>query len=181
MADKPSLVWVEQKAQLLREHLQLSPLAILDPVALAHKMGIKLLTPLEIPNLPDSTKKQLLVNGSDSWSAGCMLLPNNLPVIIFNPNHAPTRQRATLMEELSHVFLDHKGSELITENESVFRSYNKKEETQAYWVGAAALLPRAVLKQAKERHISRNELARAHGVSPALVRFRGNILHLNLA
>lgn len=181
MASKPALDWVEKKAQLMRKHLDLSPLAILDPVALARKMGIMILSPLQIPALPTNVRSQLLVLGSSSWSAGCMLLPNGKPVIVFNPTHAPTRQKATLMEELSHVFLHHKGSELQqTSTGSVFRSYNKEEEDQAYWVGAAALLPRAVLVNAKEKNMSRSELAHLHGVSQDLVRFRGNILHLQL-
>jgi len=181
LAPQHFLAWVERQAQNMRRYLQLSSTAILDPFALAQAMKVKILSPLEIPGIPEPIKCQLLAEDTQSWSAGCLRLPNGFVIIVYNPNHAPTRQRATIMEELADVHLRHKGSQLVNQgNGSAFRSYKKAEETEAYWVGAAALLPRTVLQNAKDNTIPRQILAKQRGVSVDLVIFRERLTKIKL-
>lgn len=156
---------------------------VLDPRKLANHLGIKLFSPYDIPGLTYNVINQLLVHDTESWSAGCIMLPNMQFAIIYNPIHADTRIRASLMEELAHIYLKHEATSLITFGDSIsLRStYHKKQEDEAYWVGAAALLPLSVLKYAHHDNISRNDLAVTYSVSISLVRFRENITHIKLA
>ena len=45
----------------------------------------------------------------NDWSGGACSrpLPNGWRIVILNPAHGIQRNRATLMEEISHVFLGH--------------------------------------------------------------------------
>ncbi len=139
-----------------------------------------MLSPTEVPGLPMQVMDQLLKVDNSSWSAGCMILPDGKAILLFNPTHASTRLRATIMEELAHIFLKHKGSQLVKINMSVFRTYNKTEESNAYWIGAAALLPRVVLLDARNRRMSNDQLAHERGVSAQLVSFRENVTRIRL-
>jgi len=149
---------------------------------LASHLGIQLFSPQDIPGLSTEVINQLLIRDSKSWSAGCMVLPNNQIGIIYNPMHADTRTRATLMEELAHIYLNHKATSLVMlgDGVSLRSTYNKKQEDEAYWVGAASLLPLAVLKFGQNNRISRDTLALMYGVSIPLVRFRENITRIKL-
>jgi len=181
MATKHFLTWVERKGGSLRRYMSLSPYEILDPFALAVKMSVRVLSLQAIPCIPQSIIDQLLFRDHSAWSAGCLKLAQGTAIIVYNPTHAITRQRATIMEELAHLHLRHDGSKLVsTRRNNGFRSYNKSEETQAYFVGAAALLPIDVLKKARSNHVSRMSLANEYIVSTALVQFRENITKVRL-
>jgi Zn-dependent peptidase ImmA (M78 family) len=144
-------------------------------------MKVKVLTPLEVNGLSAEDIHQLLVADPRSWSAGSIRLPGGQIAVILNPTHADTRRRATLMEELAHVHLGHKPSQLIVlDGLTSVRSFNKSQETAAYWVGAAALLPRDVLQRAHKDRIAKSTLARDQGVSTALVSFRENVTGIRL-
>ena len=165
----------------MRSHLSLAPLAPLDPFELAKSMRVKIFRPLEIPGLHSACLEQLLVKASDAWSAGSLKLPSNDVAVVLNPNHPKTRERATLMEELSHIHLGHTPTQLIIiEGGPVFRTFKKSQETEAYWVGAAALVPKAALERAKRNDAERQVVATFYGVSRDLVRFRENVTGLRL-
>jgi Zn-dependent peptidase ImmA (M78 family) len=110
-----------------------------------------------------------------------MRFPTGINWVVMNPNHQSTRQRATLMEELAHVHLNHRPTDLMNAGSTgFFRSFNKSHEKEAYWVGAAALLPRRVLKGAKTLGLTAGDIASRHQVSHELVRFRENITGVKL-
>ncbi len=175
------LLWVEKHAQALRKKLSLSPLENLDPFELAKAMRIVVLTPYDVINLPVNTQHQLLVTDSDGWSAGTICLPNDKRIVVMNPKHAMTRQRITLMEEITHVYLNHKPT-ILKEfgNSLAFRDYKEDSEKEAYWVGAASLLPRSILIHAQENLIARSTLGKQYMVSEKLITFRENITHIRL-
>lgn len=177
-----SLQWVEKKGQELRNLLNLSPTDVLDPIQLAHHMGVLIFSPQDIPGLPENVINQLLIQDVDGWSAGCIKLPNSKRAVIYNSMHPETRIRATVMEELAHIYLGHKAISLlkIQDGISIRSEYNEKQEKEAYWVGAAALLPLDILRHYQTNKFSRNDLATNHGVSVALVKFRENVTHTKL-
>ena len=112
----------------------------------------------------------------DAWSAGSLKLPNGGVRIVLNPNHPRTRKCATLMEELSHVHLGHTPTQLILiDGGPAIRTFKKSYETEAYWVGSAALLPRPVLEFARAKQTVKADLAEQYGVSRALVTFRERV------
>src|SRR5438445_433392 len=87
-----------------------STLSRLDPDELANRMEVKVIIPQDIPNFPREKAEQLLLRDPDSWSAGT-LVAGRLHIVVMNPTHRQTRQRASLMEELCHISLGHKPSQ----------------------------------------------------------------------
>ena len=158
----------------------------LDPFELARYAGLLVVTFDQVQALlSDETIKELLGSGKDKWSGGAASskLPNGKKLIILNPTHASTRHKATLMEEISHVFLGHKPSRLAIENRdkdgnAIARDYNADIEEEAYATGAAALVPYAGLKKFVELGKTSAEIARHYKVSKALVEYRIKISRL---
>ena len=154
----------------------------MDPRALAAKMRVAILSPNDIPGLAAGVLRQLLVGDPSGWSAGCLRLPSGKAIIVINPLHAESRVNATIMEELSHLNLGHAGNALAAQHDGAdFRRYKRSEETEAYWVGAAALIPRVVLIRSKQAGESKLKLAGERGVSSALVTFRERVTGIRLS
>ena len=177
----------EIRAAGLREFAGLRrPEQPLDPFTLA-KYAKLLVVPYEQiePLLSVETKEHLIGEGKDMWSGGAASqpLPDGQKLIILNPTHGRNRHRATLMEEICHVFLGHKPSRLAIKRRDkqgkiVARDYNHEIEEEAYSTGAAALVPYLGLKKYVEEGKSSAEIARHYGVSRALVEFRIKISRL---
>ncbi len=135
--------------------------------------------------LTEETKKRLLGEGKDDWSGGAssQTLPNGQKLIILNPTHGKNRQNATLMEEISHVFLGHKPSRLAIEMRDESgnvraRDYNAEIEEQAYSVGAAALVPYAGLHFYIVQGKTSRDIARHYDVSYQLIEYRIKVSRL---
>lgn len=158
----------------------------LDPFQLANYAGLLVVTFDQIESLlSEQTRVELLGDGKNSWSGGAASkkLPNGKKLIILNPTHAKTRHKATLMEEISHVFLGHRPSRLaITSTDksgnALARDYDADIEEEAYATGAAALVPYAGLKRFVEMGKTSAEIARHYNVSKPLVEYRIKISRL---
>lgn len=157
----------------------------LDPFELAGYANL-MVAPFEaVEGLTAETREHLLGAGSEMWSGGAasIALPNGQKLIILNPKHSPLRQRATLMEEISHVFLGHKPSRLAveqtgTDGNTRARDYNAAIEEEAYSTGVAALVPYAGLKRFVESGKTSAEIAKHYGVSRPLVEYRIKVSRL---
>lgn len=176
----------EIRAQGLREFAGLvSDDQGLDPFDLARYAKLLVASFDDIDELTEETKSHLLGNGKDSWSGGAAsrVLPDGQKLIILNPTHGKNRHRATLMEEVCHVFLGHKPSRLAINKKDkqgniVARDYNAEIEEEAYATGAAALVPyRGIRKMALEGKTAA-EMARHYGVSKALIEYRLKVSRL---
>ncbi len=176
----------EIRGQALREFACLrSDDEPLDPFELARYAKL-LVVPFDaIESLSDAAREHLLGAGKDLWSGGAasLKLPSGEKLIILNPTHGRNRHAATLMEEISHVFLGHKPSRLKVENKNhsgktIARDYNRDIEEEAYGTGAAALVPYAGLKRMVADGRTAQQIARHFGVSRALVEFRIKISRL---
>ena len=169
----------ELRALGLRDFAGLtSPRQRLDPFALASYANL-LVADFEriAPGLDKDTREHLLGKAGDEWSGGAasQRLPDGTKLIILNPTHGRNRQNATLMEEISHVFLGHRPSRLAATSQDgrpIARDYDANIEEQAYTVGAAALVPYEGLREMIAEGKSSREIARHYGVSRALVEFR---------
>ena len=157
----------------------------LDPFKLAKYAGLLVPSFEEIDGLSEEARDQLLNVAKDRWSGGAasIKLPNGKKLVILNPTHARTRHKATLMEEISHVFLGHKPSRLAIETRdkhgnTLARDYNADIEEEAYATGAAALVPYGGLKRFVESGKTAAEIARHYNVSRALVEYRIKISRL---
>jgi hypothetical protein len=158
----------------------------LDPFALARYAKL-LVVPFDAVKdlLPPDIIEHLLGEAKDKWSGGAsgLPLPDGRKLIILNPTHTPTRHQATLMEEISHVFLGHQPSRLAIKNYNkegveIARDYRPEIEEQAYSVGAAALVPYSALRDFVQAGKTSRQIAQHFNVSRELVEYRMKVSRL---
>jgi len=177
----------ELRALALRDFAGVRPDEALDPFALAQFAKLFVVDFDQIKDLSAESREHLLGAAADEWSGGASSrpLPNGWRIVILNPAHGVHRNRATLMEEISHVFLGHKPNRLAFSTDTgegarapVARDYNKSDEEAAYAVGAAALVPYAALRRLVFGGRTADEIARRFRVSTALAEYRIKVTHL---
>jgi Mor family transcriptional regulator len=164
----------EPKAQQLRNLLRLRADDILDPFELAPKVGLTLMEVFNIP-VDDDLRAYLLDGAGGHWSAGVHAtpLPDGTYLCILNPTHDLRRQRISLMEEISHVFLRHKPTTVQDLGGGLSnRDFLKAQEEEAYGVGAAAIMPWATFFHDLKDGMSVEEIAEKYNISTALVIYR---------
>lgn len=172
-------------AQGFREFARVRPDAPLNPFRLARFANLLVLDFKQIKGLSEQTREHLLGSGSDKWSGGAAShpLPDGRRIVILNPNHNPMRTHATLMEEISHVFLGHQPSRLKiaakdSRGRSISRDYRNADEEAAYATGAAALVPYAALRKFVHKGQTSAQIARHFQVSRELVEYRLKVTRL---
>lgn len=104
----------ELRALALRDFAGVRPDEALDPFALAEFARLLVVDFDQIKELSAESREHLLGDGMNDWSGGACSrpLPNGWRIVILNPAHGVQRNRATLMEEISHVFLGHTANRL---------------------------------------------------------------------
>ena len=183
----------ELRALALRDFAGVQPDEALDPFALAEFARLLVVDFDQIKDLSAESREHLLGDGMNDWSGGACSrpLPNGWRIVILNPAHGVQRNRATLMEEISHVFLGHTPNRLAVvmpesqpvgkaggPNKILTRDYNKSDEEEAYAVGAAALVPYAALRRLVFAGRTAEEIARRFRVSTPLAEYRIKVTHL---
>ena len=159
--------------------------APLDPFRLASFANLLVVGFDQVKGLSPEVRKHLLGEASENWSGGaCSLpLPDGRRIVILNPNHGPTRTNATLMEEVSHVFLGHQPSRLkvvsqTKDGQTISREYRKADEEAAYATGAAALVPFSTLRRFLFDGQTSQQIAKHLHVSRELVEYRLKVTRL---
>ncbi|HEV7743711.1 MAG TPA: ImmA/IrrE family metallo-endopeptidase [Pyrinomonadaceae bacterium] len=157
----------------------------LDPFRLAKFANLLVVSFDQIKGLDQETREHLLGEASEKWSGGACSIPlqDGRRIVILNPNHGRMRTNATLMEEVSHVFLGHQPSRLKvvaeTENgQTISREYRKADEEAAYATGAAALAPFAALRRFVLDGQTSQQIAKHFHVSRELVEYRLKVTRL---
>jgi len=175
----------ELQALGFRDFAGVRPAAALDPFRLAKFANLLVVDFAQIKNLSKSTRDRLLGSASEEWSGGACshALADGRRIVILNPNHGPARTNATLMEEISHVFLGHQPSRLKVlatkkNGRTVARDYRKADEEAAYATGAAALVPYAALRTIVLGGQRSSEIAKHFRVSRELVEYRLKVTRL---
>jgi len=175
----------ELQALGFRDFAGVRPGAALDPFRLAKFANLLVVDFDQIKELSPTTRERLLGPASEEWSGGACshALPDGRRVVILNPNHGPARTNATLMEEISHVFLGHQPSRLkvLASNKSgrtVARDYRRADEEAAYATGAAALVPFAALRKFVLAGQKSTQIAKHFRVSRELVEYRLKVTRL---
>ena len=172
--------YLEGHAHALREKCGTGAFDRLDPFALAKIMKVEVVMPIQGSGIDEITWNKVCVEGQDNWDGGTMILPDETRLVVLNPTRPVVRQRATLMEELAHLHLGHTPSKLIVIGGIRMRTVNKTNERAAYQLGAASLLPARVLKGAKTRGYTAEQVAEIHGVSMQLLKMRENFVGVHL-
>jgi hypothetical protein len=175
----------ELKGLGLRDFAGVGPDEPLNPFHLAHFANLLVVGFEKVQGLSSEAREHLLGPAAEKWSGGaCSLpLPDGRKLVILNPTHGKMRTNATLMEEVSHVFLGHQPNRLkiVAQDErgrTLARDYRKLDEEEAYGVGAAALLPFAALRKSVLGGKTAAEIARHFRVSRNLVEYRLKVTHL---
>lgn len=166
----------EQLGLRVRSFINLGIHDRLDPAKLAEAVGLKIM-PLDAVSGLSEEARAILSDSAAGWSGGASsTLPDGSHIIFLNPSQSPGRQAATLMEEICHILLGHRQSQIgLGENH---RNYNDSIEEEAYSVGAAALVPYRSLACNLARGLPIKSIARHFGVTQALIRYRMRVLHL---
>ena len=145
----------------------------LDPYRLAEILRFRVIPFSRIEGLSPEVVNILIQE--DQWSGAALEIPEDgTRLIIINDRQSPNRQRATLMEEITHLILGHPPS-LI---KPAGRSYQKHVEEEAYAIGAASLVPFKALSEMLSAGHSLTKIARWFDVSNALVEYRMKVLGL---
>ena len=184
----------ELRALGLRDFAGVADQQALDPFALAQFAKLLVVDFDQIQGLSPESRAHLLGSAADEWSGGACSqpLPDGWRIVILNPAHGSHRNRATLMEEVAHVFLGHKPNRLAVlasdsssgdsaphaQRKMVAREYNHADEEAAYAIGAAALVPYSALRRMVSEGRNGNQIARHFGVSRQLAEYRIKVTHL---
>lgn len=175
----------ELNAQGIREFARVRPGEPLNPFRLAKFANLLVLDFERIQGLSAETRAHLLGDAATAWSGGAASrpLPDGRRIVILNPTHGPMRSNATLMEEISHVFLGHQPSRLKVAAKDhlgrpISRDYRKTDEEAAYATGAAALVPYAALRKLVLMGQSSHEIGKHFRVSRELVEYRLKVTRL---
>ncbi|HLO00047.1 MAG TPA: ImmA/IrrE family metallo-endopeptidase [Pyrinomonadaceae bacterium] len=157
----------------------------LDPFRLARFANLLVVEFDQIQGLAAEVREHLLGAASERWSGGaCSVpLPDGRRIVILNPTHGRMRTNATLMEEVSHVFLGHRPSRLkvvaeTVHGQTVSREYRKADEEAAYATGAAALVPFSALRVLVLEGKTSQQIAKHFRVSRELVEYRLKVTRL---
>jgi hypothetical protein len=142
---------------------------------LREKLGVDFLVPLDHLAYLNHFRNE----GAARWSGMAIPVGPEAELVIYNDAHAPTRVRATLMEEFFHIRFDHPRSTIrLFSTDGRNRTMDPTAEVEAYHTGAAALVPFVALKARVGDGQSVRDIARYFEVSPELVEFRAKVTKL---
>jgi hypothetical protein len=168
----------ENRAIAVKERIGLSAYDPVDPFQAVSALLARLVDPNLIRTMCPTAAEVLFGSESHEWSAVC-LGPSpcdGREMILINPMHHKHRQRASLMEEIVHIALNHPRT-LITAGSSPSgstpRSHDAQIEDEAYNVGAACLIPyRDLFRAVKTHGETAAAIAVRYGLSEAYVDYR---------
>lgn len=169
----PFARWVEARALEIRHLSGSDACSPLDPFSVAEHFRMSVISPRDIPGIPEEAMQVLLHIGWRCWSGIAITKAGGKVIVVLNPRHSEERRRATLMEEVSHIHLRHRPALLDGRfRDQVIRIYRTSEEKQAFAVAAAALIPYGALSHLAGGAADASEVARLYGVSPDLLAYR---------
>ena len=166
----------EPFASDLRKVARVPLLENVDPWKLAVEFGLHVLDGLAaLEHLPSEVSAHLIGPGKHDWSGGVHPDPleDGTLLCILNPFHSRRRNKVTLMEEISHILMDHVPSGVSYDMSGLrVRDYHEKQEKEAYGIGSATLIPWQTLLPALKAGKSVSELAETYDVSTDLINYR---------
>jgi Zn-dependent peptidase ImmA (M78 family) len=153
----------------------------LEPFDIARRTpGVKLLTRDEVERIIGIDSATALYTEHRAEWSGFVVPVEELKLIVLNSTHAPSRQHATLTEELFHIRLRHQPCKLsICPISGIMkREYTSVIEQEAYHSAAAALVPFFALREMLKAGGTIESIAEFFNVSVALVEMRMKVTRL---
>lgn len=144
--------------------------------ALAKRLEVVVVGPLEIPDFPEHLASQMLVQHADRWS-GFTFCVGEKRFIVHNTTHEPPRQESNIMHEVSHIWLKHKPDTIEAAGRLPFamRGFNVDQEDEAKWLGGCLQIPREALLWFLRRRFDNVAIAAHFNASEEMVRWRRNV------
>jgi hypothetical protein len=172
----------EQLALQRRVQLKLRATDPLQPRALAESLGIRVLTPADVPSLSAQCLRTLLQDDPDSWSGITLRLGAHRDLIIVNSSHSRVRQASDLVHELAHILLGHNPTrvDVTADQELLLRTHDPAQEDEAAWLGGCLLLPRPALLAIMRDGGPTADAARRYGVSMEMLMYRFRVTGVDL-
>jgi|SRR5579864_3256225 len=167
----------EPHAHKLRAMVRCGTQARFEPFQLAPIVGLTVQECM-FAGLSESEIAQLSDGNRLCWSGGVYpeLLPDGTRLCMLNPLQSPRRSRITLMEEICHCYFGHQPTSLVVNSQGLLvRDFNKKQEEEAYGVGAAVLLPWNLFFPRINKGTTLEDLAEEFDVTTQLVEYRVKI------
>ncbi len=163
----------DDKSLFYRKELGLTHQEWMSAKDLANHLGIILLTPALINQLPHNDLSLLTGSRRSQWS-GAMFQCDDKNVIIYNDKHAPVRQESTIMHEIAHFICGH--HEELSKNSLDLNirlmEYNPQHEAEAEWLGACLQLPREGLYWARKAGMDDKAIGLRFNASLQMTKYR---------
>ena len=146
----------------------------IDPWALAAALGIRVLTPHDVPGVSATCLQRLLRDDPDSWSAVTLRVGGHRDLVIVNSAHSKARQASNLVHELAHVILAHVPTrvDVTPDQQLLLRTHDSNQEDEAAWLAGCLLLPRPALLVIARDGGASLDTARRYGVSVEMLTYR---------
>ena len=163
----------EDIAGQVRERLNISLSAPLDPLKLAEMLSIEILAPEQLRDFPVDCIHRLKREYSENWSTVMVRSGENC-LIVLNTARTSTQSKSDLAHELAHIILRHKYPlRFVTPGADIaIQVYNGEQEEEAKWLAECLLIPRDALFYTQKRGLTDEEVCAAYGIDQALLRFR---------
>ena len=173
----PFVKHLESRARALRMRVRLDEHARLEPSALVATYDHMVLVHLHtVAGTAHRAELTILERESSAWSAIALREGGGPWLITWNPWHTEARTRVSVLEEVSHIVLEHKPTALVPDPHTglLRRTYSPSKEREAFGVASAAALPFGGLVHALGQGRTVEEIADQYGVSTQLVTMRIN-------
>lgn len=167
----------EKNALAIRTAAGYGATEVVDDLVLAHRLGYSVLSSEELLTTANALlAERIRAIDARDWSAFAIPGAN---LIVYNANQTPERRRASILEEVAHLFLGHSPSTIENANRAGnHRTFDNEVEQIAYWTGAAVLVPAQVLSRAIWKKVPLARIAEDRQASDQLVEFRAKTLGL---
>jgi Zn-dependent peptidase ImmA (M78 family) len=125
---------------------------------------------IELRKLSDVDCDTSILLGNDNDKFSAMTVHRGMQTaIIHNDSHHDLRQRSNICHELAHCFLGHSGCTVMNDNGT--RTYDRRIEDEASYLGGALLLPKDAALYVLKNGLSA-QAGRIFGISKPMLNWR---------
>lgn len=165
----------EAIAEASREDLGIKNIDRLDPLRLAQKLEIPVVSLGGLPSLcgdaPGLREAIALLHGEEQSALSAVtVFAGTRRLIVYNGQHEAARVASDITHELAHGLLLHPPAPALDEHGC--RSWNDAIEHEASYLGGALLIPGKAARWAAKRGMSIEAMASRFGCSTDMARWR---------
>ena len=163
---------VERLAVAVREELGMEVTDPFDCLALAADLDIPVVSLSDMVKFGASRASVMRLSRAGTDFSALTVCAGTARLIVYNPNHPPSRKANSLAHELSHILLEH--TPALALDESGCRRWDGVREAEADWLAGCLLVPREGALRLLLQNRSSASSAAHFGVSKQLFKWRAN-------